>query len=203
MTRWYSEKKKEHYYKEAKKQGYRARSAFKLQQMQRKFSVISRGDTILDLGAAPGGWSQVASELTGEDGTVIGIDLLPIAPLTGVTFLQGDMTNEETMGALVQLLNDTTVDVVLSDMSPDVSGVYSVDQARSVWLCERALDVSQRFLKSGGQFVCKVFQGEDIPDFLNEVKQHFRMVKMFSPQASRKSSSEIYLVARFFQPQKI
>ncbi|MBN2066261.1 MAG: RlmE family RNA methyltransferase [Candidatus Thermoplasmatota archaeon] len=203
MTRWYSEKKKEHYYKEAKRQGYRARSAFKLQQMHRAFSLISQGDTILDLGAAPGGWSQVATALTGETGTVIGVDVLPIAPLERATFLQGDMTKEETMDALAQLLNGTSVDVVLSDMSPDISGNYSVDQARSVWLCEQALAVAHRFLKPGGHFLCKIFQGEDTAAFLKMVKSQFGTVKTSSPQASRKSSSEMYLIARSFQPKKV
>ncbi len=203
MTRWYSEKKKEHYYKEAKKRGYRARSAFKLQQLQRKFSLISQGNVVLDLGAAPGGWSQVASVLTGKTGTVIGVDPLPIAPFEGVTFLQGDITKEETMDALEQLLNDTPVDVVLSDMAPDISGNYSVDQARSIWLCQQALAASHRFLKPGGHFLCKLFQGEDTANFLKTVKRQFKTVKTSSPPASRKSSSEVYLIARFFQPQKV
>jgi len=196
MTRWYTEKKHEHFYKEAKRVGYRARSAFKLQQVQKKFDLLSMGDVVLDLGAAPGGWSQVAQELVGEQGTVIGIDLLSIKPLEHVSFIQGDMMENETVEKIEHLLNGSEVNVVLSDMSPDISGNYSVDQARSIWLCKKAFEVAEVFLKPGGHFVCKIFEGEDTKDFIETVKRRFYMVRRFSPGASRKSSSEIYLIAQ-------
>jgi len=198
MTRWYSEKKREHFYKEAKRVGYRARSAFKLKQIQKKFRIIQEGDTVLDLGAAPGGWSQIAKELVGEKGTVIGIDLLPIEPISGVIFLQGDLTNELTLQKIIQIIEVNKTDILLSDMSPNISGNYSFDQAKSIYLCEQALKVAENLLKDGGHFVCKVFTGEDTGNFIQEVHQKFNAVKCYSPPASRKSSSELYVVARYF-----
>lgn len=137
MTRWYSEKKREHFYKEAKRVGYRARSAFKLKQIQKKFRIMREDDAVIDLGAAPGGWSQVAKELVGEGGTVIGIDLLRIEPINGVIFLKGDLTKESTLQMIVQIIGDDKADVLLSDMSPNISGNYSIDQARSIYLCDK------------------------------------------------------------------
>lgn len=197
QTRWYQEKKREHYYKEAKALGYRARSAFKLQQIQQRFSIFKPGDIVIDLGAAPGGWSQVVQELVGGTGTVIGVDLAMIKPLPGVEFIQGDIGSEATQRELACLVHGQ-VDVVISDMSPDISGNYSVDQARSLWLCEQALAVARKFLKPDGHFVCKLFEGEDTPRLLAQIKAEFRQFKRFSPQASRKSSSEIYIIAKGF-----
>jgi len=199
MTRWYAEKKREHFYREAKRVGYRARSAFKLKHIQRKFEVIKDGDIVVDLGAAPGGWSQVAVDLVGAHGRVIGVDLLPIQPLPDAQFIQGDITTSETVQQLKHLLKDTKADVVLSDMSPDISGTYSLDQARSVWLSERALDVAKAVLKPRGNFVCKLFEGADTHDFVETVNQSFYIVKRFSPSASRKASSEIYIIAKSFK----
>jgi 23S rRNA (uridine2552-2'-O)-methyltransferase len=199
MTRWYQEKKKEHFYKEAKKQGYRARSSFKLKQIQNRFKIIKKGDTVLDLGAAPGGWSQVAKELVGEGGTVIGIDILPIEPIKGIIFLQGDLTEESTIEDVKQIIDEKKVDVIISDMSPDISGKYSVDQARSIWLCEHSLKIAEIFIKINGNFVCKVFEGEDFSTIAEKIKQKFKSVKYVSPPASRKSSSEKYIVAKFLK----
>ncbi len=196
MTRWYSEKKREHFYKEAQRLGYRARSAFKLKQIQKRFGVFSREDIVIDLGAAPGGWSQVAKEFVGAKGIVIGADILPITPLDNVQFIQGDITDNETVEEIKQILNDTKADVVLSDMSPDISGNYSVDQARSLWLCERALEVAEQVLHPNGTFVCKIFEGADTKKFIEKVKQRFSSVRIFTPDASRKSSSEIYIIAK-------
>jgi 23S rRNA (uridine2552-2'-O)-methyltransferase len=198
MTRWYSEKKKEHFYKEAKRVGYRARSAFKLKQIHSKFKILNKGDTVIDLGAAPGGWSQVAKELVGENGTVIGIDLSPIKPISGITFLQGDMTKDTSLNEMINIVGKQKADVILSDLSPDISGNYSVDHARSIFLSEQALVTAEHLLKPGGNFVCKVFSGEDLKEFIKKVSIVFRTVKQFSPNASRKSSSEIYIVAKSF-----
>jgi 23S rRNA (uridine2552-2'-O)-methyltransferase len=199
MTRWYTEKKREHFYKEAKRVGYRARSAFKLEQIQDKFRIIKKGDVLVDLGAAPGGWSQVAKELAGDQGTVLGIDLSYIHPIPGVTFLQGDLTENLTIEKIKQIIGDKKVDTVLSDMSPNISGNYSVDQARSVYLCEHALKLAELLLRPDGKFVCKVFEGEDLPDFIKKTNKLFKTVKEFSPPASRKSSSEIYVIAKAFK----
>jgi 23S rRNA (uridine2552-2'-O)-methyltransferase len=199
MTRWYTEKKREHFYKEAKRVGYRARSSFKLQQIQQRFHILSKNDVVVDLGAAPGGWSQVAKEFVGEQGTVIAVDLSAMKPLEGVQCLQGDLTKAETIEHIKECLNRGQADVVLSDMSPDISGSYSVDQARSAWLCECALGVAEQLLKRNGHFVCKIFEGEDTKEFLEKVRQRFTVVKIFSPEASRKSSSEVYIIAKSYQ----
>lgn len=196
MTRWYEERKKEHYFKEAKRHGYRARSAFKLKQIHNRFDIFSKGDTVLDLGAAPGGWSQVAKEFVGENGRVIGLDILPVKPIRNVEFIQGNITDSKTVDELKQQLNNRKADVVISDMSPDISGTYSVDQARSIWLGENALDVAEQMLKPDGTFVCKIFEGGDTKEFVDKVKRRFYIVKKFSPKASRKSSSEIYIIAK-------
>lgn len=197
-NRWYLEKKREHYYRAAKQSGYRARSAYKLKQIQKKFSLIHKGDCVVDLGAAPGGWSQVAVELVGESGKVVGIDLLAIRPVDGAVFIEADMTEPQTLEHLEEQLAGRLVDVVLSDMSPDISGTYSMDQARSVWLCQNALATAKKMLKKNGHFVCKIFEGEDSLEFIAELKKNFNFVRRFSPEASRKSSSEIYLVAKSF-----
>jgi len=199
MTRWYTEKKKEHFYKEAKKTGYRARSAFKLLQIQLRFKVIPKNGIVVDLGAAPGGWSQVAKEIVGEQGIVIGVDLSSIQPLENVQFIQGDITQTETVERIKNLMNNRRADSVLSDMSPDISGCYSVDQARSAWLCEYALHVANQILKPDGHFICKIFEGEDTKKFIEKVKYRFSVVKTFSPEASRKSSSEIYIIGKSFK----
>jgi 23S rRNA (uridine2552-2'-O)-methyltransferase len=198
MTRWYTEKKKEHFYKEAKRVGYRARSSFKLLQIQSRYNVIKKGDTVIDLGAAPGGWSQVAKELVEDQGVVIGIDLSSIDRIPGVTFLQGDMTKESSLKDLENALIGKKADVVISDMSPDISGNYSVDHARSVYLSMQALKTAETLLRPGGNFVCKVFSGEDLEDFIKMVKERFQVVKRHSPPATRKSSSEIYIIAKLF-----
>jgi 23S rRNA (uridine2552-2'-O)-methyltransferase len=198
MTRWYTEKKKEHFYKEAKRVGYRARSSFKLLQIQSRYNVIKKGDTVIDLGAAPGGWSQVAKELVEDQGVVIGIDLSSIDRIPGVTFLQGDMTKESSLKDLENALAGKKADVVISDMSPDISGNYSVDHACSVYLSMQALKTAETLLRPGGNFVCKVFSGEDLEDFIKMVKERFQVVKRHSPPATRKSSSEIYIIAKLF-----
>jgi len=199
MTRWYTEKKTEHYYKEAKRTGYRARSAFKLQQIQEKFSLIQKGDTVVDLGAAPGGWCQVASEFVGSMGKVVGVDLSSIKPLENVQFIRGDIANSVTVESIYQLVKEKGADVVISDMSPDISGHYSTDHARSIWLCDQAIAVARRILNHNGHFVCKIFDGEETKRFIDDVKQSFSYVKIYSPDASRKSSSEIYLIAKSFK----
>jgi len=175
MTRWYKEKKREHFYKEAKRAGYRARSSYKLKQIQKKFSIIKKGDIVIDFGAAPGGWSQVTKELVEDQGAIIGIDLSHIEPLEGVTFLQRDLTEKTAVEDIRMIIGNNNVDVILSDMSPDISGNYSIDHARSIYLCEHSLSLVKQILKPG-----------------------VRIVKQFSPIASRKSSSEVYIVAKSY-----
>jgi 23S rRNA (uridine2552-2'-O)-methyltransferase len=199
MTRWYSEKKKEHYYKEAKKQGYRARSAYKLKQIQKKFHIISNNDIVLDLGAAPGGWSQVAKEFVGTNGMVIGIDLLSIKSIDGVIFYKGDITKPSTIDWINSTVDTHPVNVVLSDMAPNISGNYSMDHAQSVFLNQHAFSVVKKVLANQGHFVCKIFMGDLLQEFIDELKPFFGSMKQFSPPASRKTSSEVYIVCKSFK----
>ena len=199
MTRWYRERKREHFYRAAKKEGYRSRAAYKLKQIQNRFHVVKKGDVVIDLGAAPGGWSQVAREIVGEKGLVVGIDLQPIKPIKDAIFIVGDITKKETIEKIKEKIGNKKVDVIISDMSPNISGNYSLDHANSIWLTENALDFAKKFLKNNGNFICKVFEGELLKEFLNKVKTSFEVVKLHSPPASRKSSSEIYVIAKIFK----
>jgi 23S rRNA (uridine2552-2'-O)-methyltransferase len=199
MTRWYKEKKKEHFYKKAKKEGFRARSAYKLLQIQKKFRLIRPGDIVVDLGAAPGGWSQVAHSLVQPNGLVVGVDLSKITSFEDVIFLQGDMTRDETIQSILNAVDFEPVSVVLSDMAPDISGNYSMDHARSIHLANQALKTAQQVLAKNGSFVCKVFMGDMIQEFRSNVEESFRQVKQFSPKASRKSSSEQYIIAQSYK----
>ncbi len=194
--RWYAEHKREHYYKKAKKQGYRSRAVYKLMHINERFSILRNGDRVVDLGAAPGGWSQVARELVGESGKVVGVDLDHISPVKGVVFIAGDMTDDRTVERVLAEMPEA--DVIISDMSPNISGVYSLDQARSYGLAKCALDFSDRVLRPGGKMITKIFEGEDFPTFLKEAKERFRIVKPFSPRASRRKSSEVYVVCMGF-----
>jgi len=193
MSRWKEERKRDFYYKEAKKLGYRARSAFKLIEIQQRFGIIKRGDRIIDLGASPGGWSQVALEYS--NGKVIGVDILPVKKLNGLIFIKGDVTSEDTKEKVKEELGDEKVDVVLSDLSPNLSGNRYLDQARSFWLCMKALEYVDDFLREGGRFVCKGFEGSDLDEFLKEVRKRFKIVRKFSPRASKKRSREVYIIA--------
>jgi 23S rRNA (uridine2552-2'-O)-methyltransferase len=193
-TRWYRERKKEGYYRAAKKEGYRARSAYKLFQIQKKYDIIKKGDCILDLGAAPGGWSQIAVRCGAK---VIAVDIDDMKPLEGVQFIKGDITEPITVQRIMEKAK--AIDAVISDIAPNITGNYTLDQARSIWLCENTLDVARKTLKKNGKFVCKVFVGEDYQPFLKKVKDDFHNVKAFSPHASRKSSSEIYLIGIGFK----
>ncbi|MEM1514195.1 MAG: RlmE family RNA methyltransferase [Candidatus Thermoplasmatota archaeon] len=191
--RWISERKKDYYYKEAKKQGYRARSAFKLIQINNRYNILRKGGITIDLGASPGGWSQVASKY----GKVIAIDIKKMMPIEGVEFIEGDITDENIVSRIKEIVSEA--DAVISDASPSLSGKYEMDQARSVWLCEHALKIAKEMLKENGNFICKIFEGSDFKEFLEDVKKCFRMVKLHRPQASRKASSEIYIIAKGYR----
>lgn len=203
MGRWASEHRRDHWYRKAKREGYRSRAAYKLKQMIEEFYIVKAGDHVVDLGAAPGGWSQVAVETVGEEGTVVGVDLQGIRSVEGATFLVGDMTEADTVERVLEALGEGSeegsADVVISDMSPDITGTYSVDHARSVHLSRLALDFARRVLRRQGRFVVKVFQGPDLQDLEDEARKHFNLVKRYTPEASRSASSEIYLVAKGFK----
>ncbi len=200
-TRWYNERRRDHYFREAKKEGYRARSAYKLKQLDKRFRIVRPGDCAVDLGAAPGGWSQVLVEMVGDAGAVFGVDLQRIAPIEGAVLMQGDFTKRSTHERLSAALAEKdfdAVDVVVSDMAPDMSGNYDLDQARSVHLCGMALRFAEAHLARGGHFCCKIFEGADFQEFRDHLRTRFRKVMQFHPPASRKSSSEVYLVAKGF-----
>jgi 23S rRNA (uridine2552-2'-O)-methyltransferase len=195
--RWMAERRNDPYTKAAKKLDYRSRASFKLIQIDDKFKLLKRGATVADLGAAPGGWLQVAAERVGYKGKVVGVDLQPIEPLEGVETIQGDMRKEETVLDMLEALGGKA-DVVLSDMSPSISGSYNMDHARSVDLCEHALEFAQKVLRPGGALAMKIFEGEMMPELMKEVRSHFKEVKLYGPEASRSSSSEIYIIAKGF-----
>ena len=196
---WMRMHKQDPYYKHAKAEGYRSRAAYKLKQINNKFKLIRNGDLVLDLGSAPGGWAQVATELVGKSGKVVGVDLDQVDDVDDVTFLVGDITERETVEMIKELLNGELVDVLISDASPNISGNYSVDQARSVYLAEAALDMAKQFLKPGGNFIVKVFEGSDFSGFISKIKSAFRKRKNLSPAASRSRSSEIYAIGIGFK----
>ena len=176
----------------ARREGYRSRSVYKLMDIQKRSKIFRKDDTVLDLGAAPGGWSQVALEYIDEEGKLVGVDLQHILPLKGAQFLQGDIREPETRKEIEKLV--PKADVVLSDMSPNLSGNYSVDQARSVELASFALEIASE--RKANSFVVKVFEGSDFQDFRKAVIDEFGSVRTLSPEASRKQSSEVYLIAK-------
>ncbi|MDR1403967.1 MAG: RlmE family RNA methyltransferase [Candidatus Methanoplasma sp.] len=195
--RWVQERKHERYYKLAKKLNYRSRASFKLMQIDDRFGIFREGDSVADLGASPGGWLQVAKERVGDRGKVVGVDLRYIRPMDGVTTIIGDITEDSTMRELTELFGGKA-DVVLSDMAPNIGGNYSTDHARSVDLCMYAVAVCDRILRKGGKMVVKVFMGDMIDSLLTELKPRFRSVRIYSPDASRDTSSEVYIVSKGF-----
>ena len=191
--------RKDRFYNQAKQEGYRSRSAYKLKQLDRECGLFGPGNTVVDLGAAPGGWLQVAAEKVGEGGTVVGVDFQRIEDLDDVdatvSFVRGDMTEDDTK-AEVREVAGGDVDVVLSDMAPNMTGEYGLDHARSVHLARQALDVATDVLDTGGDFAVKVFQGQDLDDFKADVDQEFQYARTVVPEASRDSSSEVYIVGK-------
>jgi 23S rRNA (uridine2552-2'-O)-methyltransferase len=187
------------YVKQAQKAGYRSRAAFKLLEIQEKDKIIKPGMSVVDLGAAPGGWSQIARDLVGAEGRVLALDILPMDPIAGVEFIQGDFREPEPLEQLRNHLDEATVDLVISDMAPNVTGMASVDQPRSMYLCELSLDFAKEILKPGGGFVVKVFQGEGFDDYLREMRGVFTRVVSRKPKSSRPKSRETYLVAGNFK----
>jgi 23S rRNA (uridine2552-2'-O)-methyltransferase len=187
------------YVKRAQREGYRSRAAYKLLEIQHKDELISAGEVVVDLGAAPGGWSQVTRELVGPRGAVYALDILPLEPIEGVTLIAGDFREQHTLDRLSELLNGRGVDLVISDMAPNLSGMATVDQPRSMHLCELALDFAVNHLKPGGDFLTKIFQGEGFDDYLRRLRSCFRRVMTRKPHSSRSQSSEVYLMGRDFK----
>ena len=198
-NRWIHERKGEFYYNKAKEEGYRSRASYKLKQIDAKFRMFEHSRNVLDLGAAPGGWSQIAAPIVGDKGDVIAMDILPMEPLPGVTFIEGDFTEQDVHDRLLATLNGRSVDLVMSDIAPNISGMRAVDQPKAMYLVELALDFAQTTLKPGGDFVVKVFQGEGFDDFLRTLRAAFERVVIRKPDASRPKSREVYMLARGFK----
>lgn len=197
--RWLREHFADEYVKQAQSQGYRSRAVFKLKEINDKDRILRPGMTVVDLGAAPGGWSQFAIQQVGEKGMVFAMDILPIDDLNGVTFLQGDFREQPVLEKLLTLLNERPVDIVISDMAPNISGIKAVDQPGSIYLSELALDFATHCLKHGGDFLVKTFQGEGFDSFLQDLRSAFTQVVVRKPKASRARSTELYLLARNYR----
>jgi len=192
---WVQEHKRDYYYKKAKEEKYRSRASYKLFQAVKKYHFIKNGDIIVDLGAAPGGWIQAARKIVGSKGFVLGVDIKPIEPFSepNVRTIIGDITEQETLQQILSFL-PTKADAVISDASPNISGIWEVDHARQIDLAQQALQISFRTLKPHGSFFVKVFQGDMLNDFIEEVKQHFKIVRIIKPKASRAKSSEMFIL---------
>ncbi len=198
-NRWLQEHVNDPFVKQAQKDGYRSRAAYKLLELNEKDRLIRPGMLVMDLGSTPGGWSQVAGHLVGHHGRVLATDILPMDALANVDFIQGDFTEEAVFQQILDYLGDRKPDLIISDMAPNISGIDAADQASSMYLAELALDMVRQVLKPGSHFVTKVFQGEGSDDYLKEMKKSFARVVVRKPAASRPRSREVYVVAREFK----
>lgn len=196
---WMQEHFHDEYVKKAQALGYRSRAVFKLIEIQEKDKIIRPGMNIVDLGAAPGGWSEYARKLIGKNDKVIALDLLEIEPIPGVDFIQGDFREDDVLERLYKVLDGQPVHLLLSDMAPNISGNKEMDQPRSIYLGELALDAANSILIKGGTFLIKMFQGAGFDEYLNQVKQHFKSVVIRKPKASRARSNEVYILAKGFK----
>ena len=196
---WRQRQEKDPYVVRARAEGWRSRAVYKLEQIDKKERLLKPGMTCIDLGAAPGSWSQYVSEKLKGKVRIVAVDLLPIDTIAGVEFIQGDFREDEVLEQLEDALGGERADLVMSDMAPNISGNKSVDQPRSMYLAELALDLCEKALRPGGDFVCKLFQGEGIDAFITEARRRFERVRVMKPDASRPGSREVYLVARNYQ----
>lgn len=196
---WLREHFNDPYVKMAQKDGYRSRASYKLLEIQEKDRILRPGNTVIDLGAAPGGWSQVTSRVLGDKGRLIASDILEMDSIPDVTFIQGDFTEESVLAQILEAVGNHPVDLVISDMAPNMSGVKLADQARAMYLCELALDLAGQVLRPGGDFLIKIFQGEGFDVYHKQVRTMFEKVQMRKPLSSRDRSREQYLLARGFR----
>ena len=192
---WIQERKRDYYYRKAKEEKYRSRAAYKLFQAIEKYHFIKNGDVVVDLGAAPGGWVQAARKIVGSRGFVLGVDLKPIEPFpqSNVRTIIGDINEQETLEQILSML-PRKADVVISDASPNISGIWEVDHARQIDLAHQSLKIALETLRPLGNFFVKVFEGDLLVDFINKVKRHFEVVRIIKPKASRAKSSEIFVL---------
>jgi 23S rRNA (uridine2552-2'-O)-methyltransferase len=194
--RWLKEHFDDEYVKRAQREGWRSRAVFKLQEIQEKDRILTPGMMVVDLGAAPGGWSQYALGLVGRKGAIVATDILPMEPLPGVEFIQGDFREDSVFESLLNLLNGREIDLVMSDIAPNISGVGAVDQPRAVYLAELAVDFADRVVRPGGGLLVKLFQGEGFDALLKDLRSRYDKVLMRKPKASRPRSREVYALAR-------
>ena len=197
--KWLQEHHRDQYVKRAQTDGYRSRASYKLIEINQKDKIFKPGLIVVDLGAAPGGWSQVAAKLVGPGGKIIASDILNMDPIDKVDFVLGDFTNSVVLQNILNLLDNNLVDLVISDMAPNMSGIRGVDQTKAMYLIELALDMACEVLKPGGNFVAKVFHGEGFDQYMLELKKRFKRVTSRKPDASRSRSREVYVVAKNFK----
>lgn len=197
--KWMEEHVNDPYVKKAQADGYRSRASYKLLEINEKDKLFRTGSVVMDLGSAPGGWSQIVAPVVGEHGRVIASDILPMDSIIGVDFIQGDFTDEAVYDQILQVLGEDRVDVVISDMAPNLSGVNTTDQYASMYLVELALDMARNVLQPGGSFCAKVFQGVGYDDYVKDMRTSFKKVVVRKPAASRPRSREVYLVASGFK----
>ena len=197
--KWLEERARDKYVKKSKQAGFRSRASFKLLEIQEKDRFIQPGMIVVDLGSAPGGWSQAAKILVGDKGSVLATDILPMAPISGVKFIQGDFTEDAVFEDLIERVGGESVDLVISDMAPNITGIRAIDQPGSMHLAELALDFARSILKEGAYFLVKVFEGDGIGEFKQILASEFEKVKVRKPKASRSRSREVYLLAEKYR----
>jgi 23S rRNA (uridine2552-2'-O)-methyltransferase len=192
--RWLAEHFDDQYVKMSQQQGLRSRAAFKLIELDEKYRLLRKGMRVVDLGSAPGSWTQVAQRALDKTGKIVALDILPMDPLEGVSFIQGDFTEDEPLALLEEELQSNNVDLVLSDMAPNMSGMGAIDQPRAMYLAELALAFAEKWLEPGGSFVVKVFHGEGFDDYVRQTRSMFEKVQVRKPAASRPRSREVYVL---------
>jgi len=197
--RWLARNARDEYVKRARREGARSRAIYKIEEIDKRDHLLRSGMTVVDLGAAPGGWSQYVKSRVGASGRVLAVDVLPMEPIPGVEFLEGDFTEQPVLDWLIERLQGHPVDLVISDMAPNMTGVPSVDQARSMEMAELALDFASQTLKSGGAVLVKIFQGSGFNEFYAQMRHQFAKIGTRKPQASRSESREIYLLGKGFK----
>ena len=197
--RWLKEHFTDEYVKRAQSEGYRSRAAYKLLEIQEKDAILKPGMTVIDLGAAPGSWTQVVAQVIGKQGKIFALDLLPMEAIENVEFIQGDFQEQAILDTLLEAVKEQGINVVLSDMAPNTSGIKSADQTKSMYLAELALDFATQVLNQGGSFLVKIFQGPGFDDFWRQLKTVFSIVVIRKPKASRARSKEVYVLAKGFK----